>query len=166
MLLKYYFSFFFILSMHSLIFSERQNTFHVGFFIFVEGVEFTKRPTNITISEGESGQTSCEGKGKPMPKITWAKAETNSALPKNFKVVKNKTLVVNSAEKSNGGTYFCMIANGQTSRNVEFEVIVTRRYRMPFYGIIISYLWHQDVRSSVTFKGLSGSVPVFKKIYT
>lgn len=76
------------------------------------------------MKEGGTGQTVCDGIGKPRPRITWAKAESDPNLPKNFKVVKNTTLVVSNAILSNAGTYFCMIANGPTSRNVEFEVIV------------------------------------------
>lgn len=92
----------------------------------IEGAEFTKKPKNITLKEGGSGQTVCNGIGTPKPKISWAKAEADTALPKNFKVVKNTTLVVTNAELSNAGTYFCMIANGPTSSNVEFEVIVEK----------------------------------------
>ena len=93
-------------------------------FFVLEGAEFTEKPKNITLKEGGSGQTVCDGIGTPKPKVSWAKAEADTTLPKNFKVVKNTTLVVTNAEASNAGTYFCMIANGPTSSNVEFEVIV------------------------------------------
>ena len=89
-----------------------------------EAPQFTEKPENITVTVGESGQTTCAGTGIPVPKITWARMVSKSVLPKNFKVVKKKTMIVEKADLTNAGTYFCMLANGPTSISAEFEVIV------------------------------------------
>eukprot|EP00794_Sanderia_malayensis_P020616 gene20616-22651_t len=91
-----------------------------------EGPQFVIKPKNITVKEGESGQTVCKGKAIPKAKTSWVRADVsaNENLPPNFKIVKNETLVVKKAKKSNAGGYFCVLANGYTSTSVTFYVNV------------------------------------------
>ena len=106
---------------------------YILYFSFpIEGPQFTEKPKNVTLNVGGSGKTRCAGTGIPVPKITWVRAALKSALPKNFKVLENETMIVEKADPKNAGTYFCMLANGPTSISVEFEVIVNGEFE--FYA--------------------------------
>ena len=91
-----------------------------------EGSQFTKKPENITLKEGGTGKATCDGKGVPKPKISWIKAG-EKMLPANFKIVANKTLVIEKAVLSNSGEYFCIVANGPASNSV-FYVNVESKF--------------------------------------
>lgn len=83
----------------------------------------------IRVIYGETVSLKCSAKGEPTPIVTWI-SPTNRAIPRasdKYQVLNDGTLVVQKAQRFDGGNYTCMARNnaGQDRKVTRVEVLVT-----------------------------------------
>ncbi|XP_034029420.1 matrix-remodeling-associated protein 5 [Thalassophryne amazonica] len=87
-----------------------------------------KEPKSISVSYGERVSLKCSANGEPAPDITWispTKRVISSALDK-YQVFNDGTLVIQKAQRLDGGNYTCTAKNsaGQDHHVIRVEVVV------------------------------------------
>uniref|UniRef100_U5EKE0 Putative amalgam n=1 Tax=Corethrella appendiculata TaxID=1370023 RepID=U5EKE0_9DIPT len=79
---------------------------------------------SIVASETQSVQMECYAAGYPRPTITWRR-ENNAILPTGGSTYSGNVLKINSVQKEDRGTYYCVADNGVSKgdrRNINLEV--------------------------------------------
>ena len=69
----------------------------------------SRKPSSVTIEEGQNLSLVCKATGQPTPTITWRKAF--SLLPKQKTTVVAGNLSIVNISKADSGTYECMVKN-------------------------------------------------------
>ncbi|EAT38865.1 AAEL009295-PA [Aedes aegypti] len=79
---------------------------------------------SLVVSEGQSVQMECYASGYPPPQITWRR-ENNAILPTGGAIYTGNVMKINSVQKEDRGTYYCVADNGVSKgdrRNINLEV--------------------------------------------
>ncbi|XP_053145172.1 intercellular adhesion molecule 1-like isoform X2 [Hemicordylus capensis] len=109
-----------------------------------EGQLFEKASSNQSLKTvgymeyraGEKIEVECHGEGSPLPEFEWE-------VPSSLKVVfsdSNKTLTIESAEKSHNGTYRCLAHNMYGSQSAQADIIFKDRSRSWVAPVVVVML--------------------------
>ena len=77
-------------------------------------VEVAVQFSQMKILQGQRAILNCRARGIPEPKIKWASGDDGAfPLPSNrrYKVTPGNSLVIESANISDSGTYYCIASN-------------------------------------------------------